>query len=175
MKDINSYDYIEKLELAEKILGNFVLLFWFASIFSVEPGVIWFIGILLPALYISSKKPKTLLILLLCTILYIITATVITHKFFCFLPHLACCICCVVESLLIDSLKKVEQCDYNLREKTREMDFMRHIKNEHAQQNKNYKEKVDDIYMLLNDGKEIDEQKIDIIKEKIEYLWVMYG
>ena len=174
MQELDAYDYIDKLELADKILAASSLISWLTSILSAtnfqEYWPIWFISIYIPIAFFSSNKVSNLLITTLCAIVYLIVSIIITRSFQYFIPHIVCYVFCAAGSLLGKSRSKVEKCYYDLKEKTRDSGFHGYIANKKEDQNKMYRQKAVELSMMVYDKEEISKEEYEKIKEKIEEL-----
>ena len=109
-------DYIERLEFMKKLFGISGVVFWLLSLVSVEPGALMFIGMVMPMLVVAaaSNKPAVLYVYAICTVVYVVIAIILTHRFFNFTPHLACCVCVIGDLLMAGTVEKAEKCYFDL-------------------------------------------------------------
>lgn len=107
-------DYIICLEKAKKILAVAFLVFWILCLVQVDNNkILWAIGLLLPFipgfLPVPGNKTIAHCIYLACTVIYIIVSVILTHRLFEYVPHLACCICLIAESLISEAIRGLDK------------------------------------------------------------------
>lgn len=135
-------DYIDNLEITNKILMVFAVLFWLLCMPSNDFGIIWGIGILLPGFAIGINKYKTMCYYFAFTVVYAIVANIISYHFLFFIPQIACCLCIFGSNLLSSSIIETEKIEEQLKH-----------------------EKI--LYKEMTESREVLKQKISVYKLNI--------
>ena len=171
-------DYIERLILAHKLLVVSAILFWVLCIFSMEPEPIWGVGLVLPVFAIMVDRPKELVVYFVTMMVYIVVSLFLSHQVYDFVPHVACSVCVIGDSLLSRAISIVEKCQADLEVEKKYHSELASLSKDRELRIKDIKEKLDELYIMVEEDADTDDEVIHTahrhaIRRKVSYLWEM--
>ena len=116
-KDLDISDSMERFELARRVLTVAGIVFWLLCLMSVEDKVFWAIGIMLPCIPLISNRTIVLYTYMICTVAYVIVGITVLHIIWQFIPHLACCVCLIGDSLISGAIKEVDKFEQDIKKR----------------------------------------------------------